>query len=84
MSDNEGNLVEGSTPGQPDSASGQAESSSTGSQDDQSNDTAGDEPRTSSLDEIRDGGYGVGSAATIDDGAVRWASRQGVETPRPS
>ena len=27
-------------------------------------------PRTSSLDEIRDGGYGVGSAATIDDGAV--------------
>ena len=70
--DNEGNLVEGSTPGQSDSASGQAESSSTGSQEDQSNDTdiAGDEPRTSSLDEIRDGGYGVGSAATIDDGAV--------------
>ena len=27
-------------------------------------------PRTSSLDEIRDGGYGVGSAAPIDDGAV--------------
>ena len=26
--------------------------------------------RTSSLDEIRDGGYGVGSAAPIDDGAV--------------
>ena len=67
--DNEGNLVEGSTPGQPDSAPGQAESSSIGSQEVPSNDT-GDEPRTSSLDEIRDGGYGVGSAATIDDGAV--------------
>jgi hypothetical protein len=33
-------------------------------------DSADEGPRTSSLDEIRDGGYGVGSAATIDDGAV--------------
>ena len=39
-------------------------------QDGSESSSADDGPRTSSLDEIRDGGYGVGSAATIDDGAV--------------
>ncbi len=82
--DNEGNLVEGSAPGQSDSGSSAtesdsratesdsagSESSSTGSPADRSSASTDDGPRTSSLDEIRDGGYGVGSAATIDDGAV--------------
>lgn len=54
--DADGNLVE-----DPDS---------TDQQQDSSGDRAQDARRTSSLDEIRDGGYGVGSAATIDDGAV--------------
>ena len=29
-----------------------------------------DSRRTSALEEVRDGGYGVGSAAIIDDGAI--------------
>ena len=45
-------------------------SGTTGSQEDRPTASADDGRRTSSLDEIRDGGYGVGSAATIDDGAV--------------
>ena len=61
--DSEGRLVEGSAPGQPDSGS-------PGSADDRSSGSSDNGPRTSSLDEIRDGGYGVGSAAPIDDGAV--------------
>ena len=72
--DSEGNLVEGSTPGQSDASSGAGDSDSGGTDSDsggtESSDSADDGPRTSSLDEIRDGGYGVGSAATIDDGAV--------------
>jgi hypothetical protein len=68
--DSEGSLIEGSAPGRTESDSGPSESSSTGSQEDRSGDAADGGRRTSSLDEIRDGGYGVGSAATIDDGAV--------------
>ncbi len=61
--DSEGRLVEGSAPGRPESGSSSAE-------DHRSSGSSDDGPRTSSLDEIRDGGYGVGSAAPIDDGAV--------------
>jgi hypothetical protein len=52
--DAEGNLVEGSAPGQ------------TG----QTAETTGSGRRTSSLEEVRDGGYGVGSAAPLDDRAM--------------
>ncbi len=71
--DSEGNLVEGSTPGQSDASSGTGNSDSGGTDSGSGgseSSSADDGPRTSSLDEIRDGGYGVGSAATIDDGAV--------------
>jgi hypothetical protein len=83
--DADGNLVEGSAPGHSDSGSSDSGSSdsdrqdsgtsesdagSTGQHQDRSDGGTGDGRRTSSLDEIRDGGYGVGSAATIDDGAV--------------
>lgn len=73
--DADGNLVEGSAPGHSDarpsdSGSSESDADSTGQQEDRSGDATGDGRRTSSLDEIRDGGYGVGSAATIDDGAV--------------
>jgi hypothetical protein len=47
-----------------------ADAESTDQEQDRSADAPADGRRTSSLDEIRDGGYGVGSAATIDDGAV--------------
>ena len=69
--DSEGHLVEGSTPGEPE-AGVRVESASASAvqQDDRSSGSSDDGPRTSSLDEIRDGGYGVGSAAPIDDGAV--------------
>ena len=41
--------------------------------------------RTSSLDEIRDGGYGVGSAAPIEDGAIPLGHRvKRGRTPRPT
>ena len=59
--DADGNLVEGATPGQP------------GPGHEQSDHDNGDAPadsRTSALEEVRDGGYGVGSAAIIDDGAI--------------
>ena len=76
--DSEGHLVEGSTPGEPESTrsesspseSGQSASGRSEAQGDQSPEGSDGGPRTSSLDEIRDGGYGVGSAAPIDDGAV--------------
>ena len=72
--DSEGHLVEGSTPGEPESSrseSSRSESSRAASgQSEVQGDQADGGPRTSSLDEIRDGGYGVGSAAPIDDGAV--------------
>ena len=76
--DSEGHLVEGSTPGEPESSrsesspseSGQSASGQSEAQGDQSPEASDGGPRTSSLDEIRDGGYGVGSAAPIDDGAV--------------
>ena len=86
--DSEGQLVEGSTPGEPESsrsesspsepspsessrsASGQSASGRSEAQGGQSPEGSDGGPRTSSLDEIRDGGYGVGSAALIDDGAV--------------
>ncbi|MEP6649762.1 MAG: hypothetical protein ABJA74_07575 [Lapillicoccus sp.] len=61
--DAEGNLVEGSSPGQPGPDSAASASSEPG-------DTADGGRRTSSLDEIRDGGYGLGSAAPLDDGAL--------------
>ena len=63
--DDEGNLVEGNAAGQPESASSAAQANEAN----EAHDTA-DGRRTSALDEIRDGGYGVGSAAPIDDGAV--------------
>ena len=76
--DSEGHLVEGSTPGEPEpsrsesspSESGHSASGRSEGQGDQSPEGSDGGPRTSSLDEIRDGGYGVGSAAPIDDGAV--------------
>lgn len=68
--DADGNLVEGSAPGQSDSESSQSDTDSTDQQPDRSGDKTDNGRRTSSLDEIRDGGYGVGSAAPIDGGAV--------------
>ncbi len=70
-----GKLVEGSAPGHSDSrpsdsGSSESDAGSTGQQEGRSGDATDDGRRTSSLDEIRDGGYGVGSAATIEDGAV--------------
>jgi len=59
--DAEGNLVEGSGPG---AAAGRSDQSAPGGRD------AETDRRTSALDEIRDGGYGVGSAAPLDDGAL--------------
>ena len=61
--DSEGTLVEGSAPGA---------TTNTNDQSDQSSNTqsAGTDRRTSELDEVRDGGYGVGSAAPLDDGAL--------------
>lgn len=58
--DADGNLVEGSHPGEPDGPVGEGDDSGRST----------DGRRVSSLDEIRDGGYGVGSAAPIDDGAM--------------
>lgn len=63
--DSEGNLVEGSDPGTitpSDAHEGSASEQG-------SNEGAGGR-RTSSLDEVRDGGYSVGSAAPIEDGAM--------------
>ncbi|MEO3938969.1 hypothetical protein V3N99_19785 [Dermatophilaceae bacterium Soc4.6] len=63
--DAEGNLVEATSIGQP--ADGEEESGDHGAA---ALDRAGEGRRTSSLDEVRDGGYSVGSAAPIDDGAM--------------
>lgn len=62
--DAEGNLVEVTS--QTEAADGQGESDDTVAE----SDPGADGRRTSSLDEIRDGGYSVGSAALIDDGAM--------------
>lgn len=58
--DAEGNLVEGTSPAE----------HSTGEVSSEHGDGQGTERRTSSFEEIRDGGYSVGSAAPIDDGAM--------------
>ena len=72
--DSEGHLVEGSTPGEPASSRSESSPSESGRSASGGSEGQGDQAdgglRTSSLDEIRDGGYGVGSAAPIDDGAV--------------
>jgi len=60
--DADGNLVEGSTSGEPGRSNEQS--------DHDNSDAAADSRRTSALEEVRDGGYGVGSAAIIDDGAI--------------
>ncbi|MEO9152779.1 MAG: hypothetical protein ABI243_10295 [Lapillicoccus sp.] len=61
--DAEGTLVEGTSPAEPVAGHGRS--------DDGSNESVADAGRrTSSLEEIRDGGYSVGSAAPIDDGAM--------------
>ena len=65
--DSEGNLVEGSAPGATTTTNDQSSQSHQSNQSDQS---AGTDRRTSELDEVRDGGYGVGSAAPLDDGAL--------------
>ena len=57
----DGNLVEGATPGEPGRSHEQS---------DDHGDAAAESRRTSALEEVRDGGYGVGSAAIIDDGAI--------------
>lgn len=73
--DSEGNLVEGSDPGTitpSDAHEGSASehgSGEPGSSEPGSDEGAGGR-RTSSLDEVRDGGYSVGSAAPIEDGAM--------------
>lgn len=60
--DADGNLVEGSTSGVPGGSNEQSNHDNS--------DAAADSRRTSALEEVRDGGYGVGSAAIIDDGAT--------------
>jgi len=60
--DADGNLVEGATPGEPRRSHEQS--------DHDNGDADADSRRTSALEEVRDGGYGVGSAAIIDDGAI--------------
>ena len=60
--DAEGNLVEGATPGEPGRGPEHADHDNGGA--------AADGRRASALEEVRDGGYGVGSAAIIDDGAI--------------
>ena len=62
VGDADRNLVEGATPGEP---GGSHERS-----DHDNGDAPADRRRTSALEEVRDGGYGVGSAAIIEDGAL--------------
>jgi hypothetical protein len=68
--DEEGNLVSGGGPGS--EAARQPAAAGSGSSDtsDDSAPAAGSGRRVSDLGEVRDGGYSVGSAATIDDGAM--------------
>ena len=65
--DAEGNLVEGWAPGA--NAGTQTDHTDQGDQG-SADRSSGSERRTSDLEEIRDGGYGVGSAAPLDDGAL--------------
>ena len=64
--DAQGNLVEGTSPAEPVSSADKPDVTS----DPATAGHRGDGHRTSSLDEVRDGGYSVGSAALIDDGAT--------------
>ncbi|MEP6799837.1 MAG: hypothetical protein ABI890_16890, partial [Lapillicoccus sp.] len=71
--DADGNLIEGSAAGEPTSSNGPPASDGQTDSGATSEDASGDaavERRTSELDEVRDGGYGVGSAAPLDDGAL--------------
>jgi len=92
--DEEGNLVSGGGPGaeaarQSDAAeNGGSETSQTSQTSDQSAPAAGSGRRVSELGEVRDGGYSVGSAATIDDGAMPlghpvkgWEDTKSYRTP---
>lgn len=60
--DADGHLVEGGTPGQPGLGHEQPEHDNGGA--------AADSRATSALEEVRDGGYGVGSAAIIVNGVI--------------
>lgn len=68
--DAEGNLVDGTSPAQPPTAADQSAADEDGAKDEDDAKDSHENRRTSSLDEVRDGGYSVGSAAPIDDGAV--------------
>lgn len=63
--DAEGHLVDGAGPG-----SGDAQTDGSGDHEGHDQDAAGGGRRTSSIDDVRDGGYGVGSAAPLEEGAV--------------
>ncbi|MDQ2757638.1 MAG: hypothetical protein M3Y71_13935 [Actinomycetota bacterium] len=83
--DAEGNLVVDTSPPEP--AHGQGESADATGEGDQ----GGDVRRTSSLDEVRDGGYSVGSAAPIEDGSMplghpvkAWEDTKTFMTPEDS
>ncbi|WP_411284124.1 hypothetical protein [Lapillicoccus sp.] len=60
--DADGNLVEGATPSEPGLGHEQP--------DDHNGDAAAGGRHTSALEEVRDGGYGVGSAAIIVNGVI--------------
>lgn len=96
--DADGNLVEGSSPAVPqatggdggdagDAGDGDAGDRDGGDRGDGGSGTTGGR-RTSSFEEIRDGGYSVGSAAPLDDGAMPlghpvrgWESSKTYATP---
>lgn len=65
-----GNLVEGTSPAQPVSDTGESDGLDGSGDGAAESGRVGVGRRTSSLDEVRDGGYSVGSAAPIDDGAM--------------
>ena len=65
--DADGKLVEGDAPGLQSSQRAAGSEGSDGSDGSTGSQGSGSGRRTSSLEEVRDGGYGVGSAATIDD-----------------
>jgi hypothetical protein len=68
--DEEGNLVSGGGPGSEAARRADAAETDQSGASDPSGSTAGSDRRVSELGEVRDGGYSVGSAATIDDGAM--------------
>ena len=68
--DEEGNLVSGGGPGSEAARRADAAETDQSGASDQSGSTDGSDRRVSNLGEVRDGGYSVGSAATIDDGAM--------------